>query len=758
MILRWVIPHRMMSDSQLKSRFTLDVWTVDPAFNRLVRGDAMHRVEPKVMSVLLLLAERAQSVVTKDDILRSVWPNTYVGEDALPRCISMLRHILGDDPHNPRFIQTVSKVGYCLLVEPLPIPDSIVETVPAAASYPDVSPVSAFANAPAPPTEPRVAMESAKAPISFTSALDVAKKKPRFVLTAAIFIIAVGAGLWAGRALHPKASRPNYQTLQVTTNAGEQSRPALSPDGTRVAYVWSKKDGSPQHIYIKQLGSESVQALTTLHDLEYSPVWSPDGKQIAFLSSSAAGLGLYVSSLPPNSSTRKIYIPNETTGWDTGALAWSPDGKSFLLADHLGSQPSSSIFQIDLATFKAHPLTSPPPGWEGDLTPAFSPDGQKIAFVRESESETSDLYWIPVAGGEPRQITHDEKLIHGIAWATDNQSIIFSSNRAGQPALWQVAINGGAPERLPVGTEDASQPAVSAKGDRLAFVQSSAVFGILRITQSKWNTLESKNQTIISSTAEDSAPSVSPDGKQFAFQSWRSGNQQIWLASMDGQSLRQLTPNDKHLYFAGSPSWAPSGDQLAYDCRRGGHSHIFVIAPSGGAPKQLTYGDVNDIVPRWSRDGKFIYFRSNRGGRWQLWKLPMSGEAAQPVTRDDGFEGQESPDGKWLYFARGGEDGIWRMPIGGGEETRVLNQPAAGYWGFWVVSSAGIYFLDQSQSASSPSVSVFDPATQKITPFAHLDRLPPQYSGLSLIPGTQDLLIDDKQDAGSHIAMTQGTF
>lgn len=747
----------MMLKNQ-KFSFKLENWIVDPAFNRLVRGDAVHRVEPKVMSVLLLLAAQAKRVVTKDEILHTVWPGTYVGEDALPRCISMLRHILGDDPHNPRFIQTVSKVGYCLLVEPLPLPKSAADEIADAGSDAMASSTadsSASLDASQNPSliHPDAPVIPSPRPIT---------KSLRLPVTVAIFLGAAAVGIWSVHALHPNRIRPTYQTFQVTTNAGEQSRPALAPDGKHVAYVWEKEDGSPQHIYIKELGRESVHALSPLPDLEYSPVWSPDGKQLAYLSSSSFGLGLYLSSLSPDSAPRKIYIPNETTGWDAGALSWSPDGKSFLLADHMGSQPSSSIIQIDIATLTAHALTTPPTGWEGDVSPAFSPDGQKIAFVRESESETSDLYWIPAAGGEPHQITRDGKLINGIAWSTDSQSIIFSSNRAGQPALWQVALNGGAPERLPIGTEDATQPAVSAEGDRLAFVQSSAIFGILRIAGlshgSGTHDVESVLQTVISSTAEDSAPSVSPDGTQFAFQSWRSGTQQIWLSSLDGQSLRQFTPNDKHLYFFGSPAWAPSGWQLAFDCRRNGHSHIFVMAVSGGTPRQLTFGDVNDIVPRWSIDGKFLYFRSNRGGRWQLWKLPATGGAAQPVTREDGFVGQESPDGKWLYFARGGENGIWRMPIAGGEEVRILDQPAAGYWGYWAVSSAGIYFLDQSRSTSAPAISVYDPATQKITPFARLDRLPPLYSGISLIPGKRELLMDDKQDAGSHIAMTQGTF
>ena len=110
-----------MKQKDRKPAFALEDWIVEPEFNQLSQGTHSHRVEPKVMSVLVELAGQAQRVVSKDEILRAVWPDTFVGEDALTRCISVLRRVLEDDPHNPRFIKTISKVGYCLLVMAQPV-------------------------------------------------------------------------------------------------------------------------------------------------------------------------------------------------------------------------------------------------------------------------------------------------------------------------------------------------------------------------------------------------------------------------------------------------------------------------------------------------------------------------------------------------------------------------------------------------------------------------------------------------------------
>jgi Tol biopolymer transport system component/DNA-binding winged helix-turn-helix (wHTH) protein len=731
--------------------FALEDWIVEPELHQISLGSTKVALEPRVMSVLLELAAHPQRVIAKGQFLRAVWPDTNVGEDALTRCISQLRHVLRDDPHNPHFIKTIPKMGYCLLVQV-----RLLEALPPVDEKNNI----AIENEKRAHSPAAVEVEDKPAAASdkrnFSRQTLMKSHVGAFGVAAVVLLVASVMTVMIERGIRKKPASPIDGTFQLTTDAGEQSLPALSVSGNMLAFVWAKENGGPKQIYIKELGSDRMTRLTDLPGDEDNPVWSPDGRRVAFLSSSATGLALYVAALHDPRSVHKIYIPGANTRWEEGAVAWSPDGKSFILADHLGSNPSSSLYRIDAQTMLAGALTHPPTGWEGDLSPAFSPDGQRIGFLRASENAVMDIYWIPAGGGEPKQITHDGKTINGITWSSDNRSIIFSSNRAGEFGLWTVDLEGGAPRRMPVGTENATQPTIPQTGKNLAFVQGSALFGILRVSTSKDESHPATNSMIVSSTGGDSAPSVSPDGRQFAFQSSRSGNQEIWASSIDGQSLRRLTPAGGDLSGSGSPSWSPSGDQILFDSRIHGHSHIFLIPSSGGTPSQITFGEANDIVPRWSADGNSIYFRSNRGGRWQLWKLAATGGNPQPVTRDDGMVGQESADGRWLYFARGGESGIWRMPAAGGEEVRILDQPAAGYWAYWTLGPRGLYFLNEKDDG--PEISVYDPLTGKTTGLAKLDRMPPLFSGLSLFHDGRSLLISDKHDAGSHISVAQGTF
>src|SRR5262249_54248862 len=150
----------------------------------------------------------------------------------------------------------------------------------------------------------------------------------------------------------------------------------------------------------------------------------------------------------------------------------------------------------------------------------------------------------------------------------------------------------------------------------------------------------------------------------------------------------------------GTPRWSPDGRQIAFDSRTTGDAEIYVIDVDGGTPRRVTSEKSNEVVPSWSQDGHSIYFASNRSSNWEVWKMPVAGGPAVQMTHHGGFGAFESPDGKFLYYAKGLTlPGIWRIPTGGGEETAVINSLQAGYWGFWSVVKEGIYYLDSTTKA-----------------------------------------------------------
>ena len=112
--------------------FQVGPWLVDPGLNSISRNGTSVRLEPKVMEVLMCLAENAGSTVSKEKVIEKLWPDTFVSDDALKHCISELRRVFGDDAREPRVIQTIAKRGY-RLIAPVSSP-AIAGQVPRAVS------------------------------------------------------------------------------------------------------------------------------------------------------------------------------------------------------------------------------------------------------------------------------------------------------------------------------------------------------------------------------------------------------------------------------------------------------------------------------------------------------------------------------------------------------------------------------------------------------------------------------------------------
>ena len=113
--------------------FRIAEWLVQPSLNRLSCGDREVQVEPKLMDVLVYLAENAGQVVSKIDITDAVWPDLFITESVITRSIAGLRRAFGDDAKNPIFIETISKRGYRLIAEVERRPTTARRSSPAAA-------------------------------------------------------------------------------------------------------------------------------------------------------------------------------------------------------------------------------------------------------------------------------------------------------------------------------------------------------------------------------------------------------------------------------------------------------------------------------------------------------------------------------------------------------------------------------------------------------------------------------------------------
>jgi Tol biopolymer transport system component len=542
--------------------------------------------------------------------------------------------------------------------------------------------------------------------------------------------------------------------MPLTTLPGLERSPSFSPDGNQIAFSWDGDTGNAD-IYVKLVGAGSPLRLTTSSAPDVHPAWSPDGLSIAFVRISEEEGGIFI--IPAlGGAERKIGFVKWEADWDSygAGLSWSPDGRYLAFSDRSAPQDPVSLFIMSLDQSVRRKLTAPPPFSIGDLAPEISRDGRSVAFIRATSTGVSDIYRVPFAGGEPIRLTTGESWLRGVAWTPGDTALVYSSGGALDGSLWSMPAAGGKPERLSVGGDNASNPTISSRANRLAFVEQTSVANIWQLDIPRRGQHIRLPTRLIASTRHDAGPHFSPDGKRIVFHSDRSGSMEIWVSDRAGQNLLQWTSIGGRL--TGSPRWAPDSRHVAFDSRTGENSDIYVML-EGGPPRRITSEASDDVVPSWSTDGQWVYFSSNRTGRWEVWKTAKDGGPAVQVTRHGGFAAFESNDGHTVYYAKGKNiRGLWSVPVNGGGETPVLTElPQARYWGYWALSDEGIYFVDTS--ATPHVIKLLDLRTRRITGIAPLARpaVALYAPGLAVSPDGRRLLYVQEDHLNSDLLLVE---
>jgi Tol biopolymer transport system component len=327
------------------------------------------------------------------------------------------------------------------------------------------------------------------------------------------------------------------RVVPATSYPGRETGPSFSPDGSQIAFAWDGEKGNNFDVYVNLIGENRALRLTSDPRPEFSPAWSPDGRRIAFcrvgkdaneivLIPALGGRERVVAKLPKHSQSGN---PGPPFTWFPGnenaseqLLAWLPDSEFLAIVGRKVQGGPNIIFLLSVTTGEMQQLTFPSDRSWGDGSPSISPDGHRLAFTRSPKQYPipAHLYVAPLTdgkspAGEPERLTTSESDIDaGLAWAPDARRVAFPSGRG----LWVVALNHRVPEALVLPGYNPTYPAISAKGDRLAFVQSSVDFDIWRVggpafTPDSSAEALSPPAKLISSTQIDSNPQYSPDGR-----------------------------------------------------------------------------------------------------------------------------------------------------------------------------------------------------------------------------------------------------
>jgi Tol biopolymer transport system component/DNA-binding winged helix-turn-helix (wHTH) protein len=691
---------------------------LDAAQRLLLREGQPVQLPPKALDVLLVLVENRGQVLSRDELMRRVWPETFVEEGNLGQNIFLIRKVLGSGEDGKDYIRTLPKRGYCFSPEvnelrernsPLIVTEHRVSGVlieeETSLTQTGANPSASAFTASGRTQHSRLSRKSAAwllaaglvfagAVATYLTTLHIKKEMRQMLLRSGI------GGQPASRA---------FQTFEVRklTSTGASIEAAISPNGKYVAHVvdelgsqslWTRQTATPNDLEIMPPADVRYLGLTFSHDSDWiyfvrdndlfliaalggaprkllsglsSPITlSPDGKQLAFVRTGNDNLSsLIVFDL--DSENERVIASRQAPSYYRSP-AWSPNNKTIACSAGTRSGPSlMSLVEVDLETGRERPLTDRQWSSAGRVT--WLEDGSGLLMAAGEPAKHSQIWLISHPHGEVRAVTSTLVNHRGVSLTRDS-SVLLTTAHEQSTNIWVASIDDTNPLKpITAGTGADDDPRWLPDG-RLVFASEAAGDRNLWVS----NADGSSRRQLTFGAYRDASPVVSPDGRYVVFSSSRGGSRSLWRVGIDGDGLKRLTNGVED----SSPSFSPDGKWIVFSRYAERWETLWKVSAEGGDAVQLT--DKLSKYPVVSPDGKFIacyYWDHQEGSSVQIAIVafgggkPVKAFETKALTILSPIEYRWTPDGRAITYVatQKGASNIWRQDVAGGPPRQITS-------------------------------------------------------------------------------------
>ncbi|HKY26735.1 MAG TPA: hypothetical protein VJM12_02180, partial [Pyrinomonadaceae bacterium] len=487
------------------------------------------------------------------------------------------------------------------------------------------------------------------------------------------------------------------KTTQLTTWKGLDLYPALARDGKTIAFS-SDRSGSFE-IYIKQLvpGAREMQ-ITFDGSQNFQPAFSPDGSVIAYHSKKRGGI--WLMPLTGGAPKQLTEFGSNPTFSPDGSLVALQSGEFHMLGYMMmNPRAPSTLWVVPSGGGEPRQLTQAgmPPGGHGG--PAWSPDGQRIAFSGSGEGEV--VWSVSADGKDLKRISGQITGTSDAVYAPDGRAIYFTADTGW--SLYKVDLSeAGDPIGEPVkfftpGGQHMRKLAIAADGKNLVYCAMTTMNNIWTLPLApKTNVVTGKpvQLTQHANTCE-LGPAISPDGKTIAYWTFATGvPSQIWTMDADGRNQTQITTNSGSI-----PWWFPDGSRVAFKADRENQTGMWAINIEGGKERRIIEFSEHAEWSRLSPDAKRVAFVSRRSGSPNIWVTAVEGGTPQQLTYEKELATHPawSPDGKWIAFEvkRGEDTNVAIIPSNGGQLIQLTSDRGQSLVHDWSPDSEHVVFAGQ---------------------------------------------------------------
>jgi Tol biopolymer transport system component/DNA-binding winged helix-turn-helix (wHTH) protein len=589
----------------------------------LIEGQPIH-LPAKEFETLLLLVENNGRALSKEEMLETIWPGTFVEENNLAKYISRLRKLL--DTGGEITIETLPKHGYRFSAEVSQIIQPVDKTILEKRTTRRLS--------------MRVQEDFDEPPLALPPARKAFPGRIFFSVLVLIGLTATAALLWFWR--HPKTSAKSAESgISFLTDGQHDDNFAYWTNEGQIHFFRYMSSTRAESWTMNADGSNQHRANTEIKNLLIGN-WSPDGRKVVFSKEEDPK----TSYLADADGRNQIALPLVV-----GNMDWSPDSSQFVY--QLRSSPDKSeIFLYTLKTGKNVKLS----GDTYSADPSFSPDGKQIAFAGVQDGN-ADIYVMMADGSNVRRITNHPAFENYPVFSPDGTQIAFASNREDEHGeVYLKNLNDdSAPRRITHSNSGTGLRAKCWSPDGTQMLLYSSQNGKDQILLANIEPYPAR--PILSSVNEDlSFPRLAPGGKQILYQARMSDrSSELRLTNLETKQTRALFKTEPDLPIGSylSPAWSPDEKLIAFTSKASGNTEIFTIKTDGSELRNLTNNPMLDTSPIFSPDGNEIIFVRDIYGSSQLYRMNLDGSNQRRLTDRAGYEMTPafSPDGLHIAFA-----------------------------------------------------------------------------------------------------------
>lgn len=416
----------------------------------------------------------------------------------------------------------------------------------------------------------------------------------------------------------------------------------------------------------RAVSSDMTLLLTGKGDL-LDPAISPDGAMLAYVKVEPASRKIQV---------RRVTGGQPVTLFDDLAReaepAFSPDGERIAFTRY-PAPPGHSQICIGpvLGGEIAHVV-------DGGRDPAWSPDGKRLAFIFDHPGAPQELATVSIDGTDVRPILDADStypFLHFPTWSADGRTLAVERSIGGVTGeIWLIPSRGGAAKRLSTIRPGVFQHHPVFTPDGKGLIYSSNRSGATNLW---YRSLKDNRSTQLTrGPGPEVWPGVSRSGRVVLLE--YESKDFLYLSPLDHATPKELLSHSPFLWM---PSISPDGREVAVS--RGEYNgawHIWSVPTSGGEPRALTSGRDPQIYGHFSHDGQWLVYFTSTPGAGRVWRVPRSGGTAEPLTpaNEDASYGDLSPDGSKLAYTKTEKrvDHVVIAPVGGGPERQLTQSPS----------------------------------------------------------------------------------